>query len=287
MNEDDPTDVAYEEFFRALWHGHALERPVLGTKTSIAEMSRDDIHGFWDRRYHAGSTVVAVAGNLDHEAVVALAKGHFGGWESAESQHDHIPATVEPRVGIRHRETEQTHLVFGGEGLNHGDARRFAFDLLSHVLGGGMSSRLFREIREQRGLAYAVYSFRYPHADTGGYGVYVGTTPTQTEQVLELIQTEFASVIESGVTAEELARAKGHTQGSLALADEDPNNRMIRLGRDEIAGVDHLSIDEKLARYDAVTLDDVHDVAQDILTGPKVIGATGPNEPAQLEPFVA
>ena len=286
MNEDDPTDVAFEQFFQALFRGHALERPVLGTKESITEMSRDDIDGFWGRRYHAGATVVAVSGSAKHNEVVRLAEEHFGDWESRSSTHDHAPASVDPRVNIRHRETEQTHLVIGGLGLVRGDDRRFAFGLLSHILGGGMSSRLFREIREQRGLAYGVYTFRFPYADAGGFGVYVGTTPSQTDQVLELVKTEFSNVIGQGVTSEELDRAKGHVQGSLALTQEDPNNRMIRLGREEITGDTHLSLDETLARFDAVTLEDLQGIAVEFLGGPFVIGATGPNPASELESFI-
>ena len=287
MNEDDPTDVAYEEFSRALWKGHDLERPVLGTKASITGMGRDDIHGFWSRRYHAASTVVSVAGRVDHGALADIAEVFFGDWHADESPHDHTPATIEPRVAVRHRETEQTHLVFGGEGIKKGDERRFAYGLLNHVMGGGMSSRLFREIREQRGLAYAVYSFRFPYSDSGGYGVYVGTTPTQTEQVLNLVTAEFDKLVADGITSAELDRAKGHVQGSLALSEEDPNSRMIRLGRDELSGQEHLSLDETLARYEQVTLEDVRSVAREVLSGPKVIGATGPHDPAELEPFVA
>jgi predicted Zn-dependent peptidase len=249
-------------------------------------MSRDDIDGFWGRRYHAGATVVAVSGSAKHNEVVRLAEEHFGDWESRSSTHDHAPASVDPHVSIRHRETEQTHLVIGGLGLVRGDERRFAFGLLSHILGGGMSSRLFREIREQRGLAYGVYTFRFPYADAGGFGVYVGTTPSQTDQVLELVKTEFNNVIGQGVTSEELDRAKGHVQGSLALTQEDPNNRMIRLGREEITGDTHLSLDETLARFDAVTLEDLQEIAVEFLGGPFVIGATGPNPASELESFI-
>ena len=228
-----------------------------------------------------------MAGPLDHAGLTELAEQHFGDWHTEESPHDHSPASFQARVGVRHRDTEQTHLIIGGEGLQRGDDRRFAFGLLNHVMGGGMSSRLFREIREQRGLAYAVYSFKFPYADSGGYGVYVGTTPSQTEQVLHLIGDEFKKLIADGITSDELDRAKGHVQGSLALSEEDPNSRMIRLGRDEIAGLEHLSLDETLAGYDRVTLTDVHAVASELLSGPKVIGATGPHEVTELEPFVA
>lgn len=286
MNEDDPTDVAYEEFARAMWPDHDLGRPVLGTRDSITNMTRDDIMGFWGRRYHAAATVVALAGNAEHAAVVDLVQEHFGDWETGVSEHDHLPPEVQSTVRVRHRETEQTHLVLGGPGLVRGDDRRFAFSLMNHVLGGGMSSRLFREIREQRGLAYAVYSFHLPYADSGSWGVYVGTTPHQTGSVLELINAELDKMISEGIGDAELTRAKSHVQGSLALSEEDPNTRMVRLGRDEISGVEHLTLDETLARFEAVTREDVLDVAKAVLDTPRVIGATGPNDPDDLKQFL-
>ena len=132
-----------------------------------------------------------------------------------------------------------------------------------------------------------VYSFKFPYADSGGYGVYVGTTPSQVDQVLHLIGDEIKKLVADGVTAEELDRAKGHVQGSLALGEEDPNSRMIRVGRQEIGGLEHLSLDETLKRFEAITLSEVHAVAGDLLTGPQVIGATGPHDATDLEPFVA
>ena len=139
-----------------------------------------------------------------------------------------------------------------------------------------MSSRLFREIREERGLAYAVYSFRMPYADSGAYGIYVGTTPRQTAQVLELIRAGLAGLSAAGVTADELERAKGNMKGSLALSMEETNSRMIRLGRHELTGVRHLSLDETVAAIDAVTRADVHEVAEEVFSSPRVLGAVGP-----------
>ncbi len=286
MNEDDPTDVAYEEFMSAVWHGHDLERPVLGTRESIAAMTPEDLRGYWGRRYHASNVVVAVAGNATHEDVVALTRQNFGEWHQDDPTHNHGPAVISPRVNIRRRDTEQTHLVLGCEGIARGADRRFALGLLNHVVGGGMSSRLFREIREERGLAYAVYAFSYPHADTGAYGVYVGTTPTNTHTVLDLVKEELDKVAQNGITMEELDRSKGHVQGSLALSSEDPNGRMTRLGRREISGQEHLSVDQMLARYEAVTLGDVADVAADLYRRPRVIGAVGPFDAADLEHHV-
>lgn len=286
MNEDDPSDVAFEEFTQAVFEDHPLERPVLGTRESIRAMTHDDIAGYWQRRYTPGSTVVAMAGSVDHDQVVKLVDSHFGDWTGDAIDHHTVPAEPRPHVRLASRETEQAHLVLGGSGIDRADDRRWAFQVLHHVLGGGMSSRLFDEIREKRGLAYAVYSFRMAHADAGAWGVYVGTTPGQAGTALELIEKEIDKVIEEGITAEELERAKGSMRGGLALAMEDANSRMVRLGRDELIGAPHYSVDERLALLDAVTLDDVREVANQVMVGPKVMGAVGPFAEGDLDRFV-
>jgi predicted Zn-dependent peptidase len=286
MNEDDPTDVAYEKFARALWEGHLLEYPVLGTKDSIGGMSRDTIAGYWGRRYGPRSMVVAVAGHVDHSAVVDQVGAEFGTWDGASVKHDLGEVPVAPRVKVERRDTEQAHLVIGGEGLDRADERRFVFGVLSHILGGGMSSRLFREIREKRGLAYAIYMFRWPFADSGAWGVYAGTTPNQTPEVLDLINAELAKMAETGIDDEEIDRAKGHTKGSLAISMEDANSRMTRLGRNELFGVEHLSVDEIVQRVDAVTLEEVRELAAETFAQPRVVGAVGPFDAPDLEPFV-
>lgn len=287
MNEDDPSDVAHDQFAQALWTDHVLALPVLGTRESIAAMTRDVIAGYWRRRYHPSTVVVAASGNLEHGAVVDLVTERFGDWGGDTAGHELVSPAVTPNVQVVHRDTEQAHLVIGGEALTRSDDRRFAFGILNHVLGGGMSSRLFREIREERGLAYAVYSFRMPYADSGAFGVYVGTTPHQTSQVLELVREQFAKVAAEGITLEELERAKGFTKGSMALSMEDTNSRMVRLGRHELTGIEHLSLDETVARIEAVTLEDIHGVAKEVLSGPFVIGAVGPFEALALERYVA
>lgn len=286
MNEDDPTDVAYERFARSLWQGHLLEYPVLGTRDSINATTPEIIRGYWERRYTPKSMVVAVAGNVRHQAAVDLVSAEFGGWSGEAIDHDHSAPPTAPRVKVERRDTEQAHIVLGGEGLTRDDDRRFAFGVLTHIMGGGMSSRLFRAIRETRGLAYAVYMFRWPFADSGAYGVYVGTTPSQTAEVLKLVNEELDKAVARGISGDELERAKGHTKGSLALSLEDPNSRMSRLGRNELAGMEHLSVDEIVARVDAVTTEDVQELAQEVFSRPKVIGATGPFDSDELEPFV-
>jgi predicted Zn-dependent peptidase len=286
MNEDDPTDVAYERFARALWEGHLLEFPILGTRDSINATTPDIVRSYWGRRYSPRSMVIAVAGNVDHDHVVDVVSSRFGSWEGEAVDHEFTSPTTTPRVRVENRDTEQAHIVIGGEGLTRADDRRFAFGVLTHILGGGMSSRLFREVREKRGLAYAVYMFRWPFADSGAYGVYVGTTPSQAAEVLKLINEELDKAAAEGVTADELERAKGHTKGTLALSLEDPNSRMNRLGRAELAGMEHLSVDEITARVEAVTTEDLRRMAEEVFMRPRVIGATGPFAAADLEPHV-
>ncbi len=287
MSDDDPDDVAHENFTAEVFAGHSLEAPVLGTRDSIRGMSRDDIHGYWRRRYGAGSAVVAASGSVDHEEVVGMIADRFGDWDGGKVTHDHTPAQFSSGVRVTRRDTEQAHVLIGGPGLDRYDERRWAFEILNHVVGGGMSSRLFREIREERGLAYAVYSFRLSYADTGAWGVYVGTTPSQTDTCLKLVREELARVVDEGITAEELERAKGSMRGGIALSMEDPNSRMIRLGRDELAQMPHLSVDERLARLEAIDLVQVHSVARDLYgSSVRVIGGVGPFEDSSLEPYL-
>jgi len=287
MNEDDPSDVAVEAFFTSLFANHALERPVLGTRASINGMTPEDISGYWQRRYGTGSTVVAIAGNVDHDRAVEVVMEHFGGWtQEQEAGHELAAPSFGSKVNVISRETEQAHLVIGGDSIHRTDEGRYADAVMHHILGGGMSSRLFQTIREERGLAYAVQSFSMPFAETGAWAVYVGTTPASAHTVLDLVIDEVQRMATSGVTEEELERAKGHMRGSLALSMEDTNTRMTRLGRAEVFGLPHLSLDERLAKVEAITADDVQSIAAVVLAGPKALGAVGPFEAAELERHV-
>ncbi len=287
MNEDDPNDVVFEAFAQRVFAGHPLERPILGTRDSILGMSRDDIVGYWARRYGVHSTVVAVAGNIDHADAVGMAAERFGDWEGGPVDHEFLPLELAPSAVAVTRDTEQAHLLVGGKGMNRDDDRRWAFEVMNHIMGGGMSSRLFRSIREERGLAYSVYSFAMPAADTGAWGVYAGTTPNNTDTVIELIREEFEAIIKKGVAEEELDRAKGNVRGSLALSIEDANSRMLRLGRQEVTGGDHLSVGERIEKIQEVTGDDVRQVADEILSGPKVLAAVGPFDSSDLESYLS
>jgi predicted Zn-dependent peptidase len=286
-SEDDPGDLAFEEFTRGVFAGHPLAAPVLGTRESIRGMTRDDIFGYWKRRYGVGSTVVALAGSVEHGEAVELIERVFGEWAGDPVDHDHLPPVHGPVVNVIRRKTEQAHVVVGGAGFERADPRRWAFEVLNLVLGGGMSSRLFTSIREERGLVYSVYSFRTSYADAGAWGVYAGTTPKKVGQVLEIIRAEIDGVVEHGITPAEMDRAKGSIRGGLALAMEDANSRMVRLGRDEMVGATHLSVDERIGRIEEVTLEDVHKVAGEILTTMNVVGAVGPFDAADLQRYVS
>jgi predicted Zn-dependent peptidase len=285
MNEDDPTDVAHEEFITAIWDGHPLAPPVLGTRDSINTMSRDTIHGYWARRYTPHSVVVAIAGNLPANLTEFVAE-HFGGWQGEPVERSFV--TPEPRSIVRatRRDTEQAHLIIGSPSITRNDDRRFALSLLDHILGGGMSSRLFHEIRETRGLAYAVHTFRLPFTDAGASGTYVGTTPRQTDEVLRIVRDQIGLVMENGVTSEELDRAKGHVKGSLALSLEDANSRMNLIGRTELVGQEHLTVDEIVSAISAVDHVDVIGAAKAAYDGPYVIGAVGPFDSHDLEEHI-
>ena len=284
MNEDDPSDTALETFIRTMFSSHYLGPPVLGTRDSIGAMTGDDLAGYWGRRYGSDSCVVAVAGNVQHERVMELVEKHFGEWDTPETGRPLQDVVLETpvRTMVVWRDTEQAHLAMGGLSITASDEARFALSAMQHILGGGMSSRLFQKIREERGLAYAVHSFSMPFTETGAWGVYVGTTPATVPEVMEILITEIVAMAERGVTEAELERAKGHMRGSLALSMEDTQTRMVRLGRNHLCGLPQLSLDERLARIDRITAGEVLEVAGRVLRGPLVMGAVGPLDSADL-----
>ncbi|MDE0601794.1 MAG: pitrilysin family protein [bacterium] len=286
MREDDPQDSAFEAFSRTVLDGHALGRPVLGTRESIGAMTRADLKGYWRRRYGPNSVVVAVAGAVRHTEVRDLVAELFGEWGGGEVGHDFSPNVPSASVGLVERDTEQAHLVLGGAGIDRTDERRWAFGVLNLVLGGGMSSRLFTSIREERGLAYAIFSFGHSYADSGVWGIYAGTTPRQTAEVMEVIDGQLSMLMEDGITDAELEKARGAARGALALAMEDSQSRMVHLGREEICGLEHLSMDERLERILAVDRAEVTEVARQVFSGPKTLGVVGPFAESDLTGYV-
>jgi predicted Zn-dependent peptidase len=283
MNEDDPSDLVHEAFSEQLFGDTPLGRPILGTVDSINSISRTRIAEHYRARYTPDYLVVAAAGNVDHDRVVELVGAAFGPVLTGTA------GPVPPRLsgpdgdtaigtGVRllSRPVEQANLVLGCAGLARTDSRRFALGVLNAALGGGMSSRLFQEVREKRGLAYSVYSFSSQHADCGQWGIYAGCLPAKTEEVLAICHDEIAKVIDSGLTDEELDRGKGQLRGSIVLGLEDPSSRMSRLGKSELVYPRLEPVDEILAEIDAVTHDQVREVATTVLAQPKALAIVGP-----------
>ena len=282
MRDDDPSDAVHDLFSEALHGDTPLGRPVIGTPESIESLTRDQVAGYYRRRYQPEAMVVAVAGQVDHAAVVRGVRKAFGGRLSGDA------APVAPRAGTRmpnkparkvaiiERPTEQANLILGGTGLARTDQRRFALGVLNNALGGGMSSRLFQEIREKRGLAYSVYSFTSQYAGAGQFGVSVGCQPGKVAEVLDIVRDQLADVAENGVSDAEVARGKGQTRGGMVLGLEDPGSRMSRIGKGELAYGEVLEVDDLLARVEAVTPDDVRAVAADVLRRPQCLSVVGP-----------
>jgi predicted Zn-dependent peptidase len=281
MHDDEPADVVHDAFAAAVFGAETpLGRPVIGSVPSIESLSRTAIAGYYRRRYTPDAMVIAASGGLDHGRLLRLVKKAF----ADRLTGDVAPAPLRPAgrapasqssVIVEERSTEQANVVIGTTGLRREDPRRFALGVLNGALGGGMSSRLFQEIREKRGLAYSVYSYASSHADTGLFGVYAGCAPGRVDEVLDLCREQLAAVAADGITDAELRRSKGQMRGSLVLGLEDTGSRMSRLGKGELVHGELLSVDEVLARIDAVTLDDVHEVAADVLTRPLSLGALG------------
>jgi predicted Zn-dependent peptidase len=289
MTDDDPSDTVHEAFGLQLFGDTPLGRPILGTADSINAISRNQIAEHYVARYRPENLVVAAAGRLDHDEVVEFTRRYFGSAidERALPAPPRLPGRAGSEVGsgtgvrLISRPIEQANLVLGCGGLARTDDRRFALGVLNAALGGGMSSRLFQEIREKRGLAYSVYSFSSQHADIGTWGIYAGCLPAKADDVLAICVDEIAKVCDGGLTKEELDRGKGQLRGSMVLGLEDPASRMTRLGKSELVYPNLEPVDEILARIDAVTPDDVREVAAALLSQPKVLAVVGPYDDAE------
>jgi predicted Zn-dependent peptidase len=288
MNEDDPSDTVHEAFTSKLFGDTPLGRPILGTTDSINAITRDQIVEHYQARYTSEHLVVAAAGNLDHDTVVELVRQAFGPVLDRAAEPalprltgDHLDGqAVGVGTTLISRGIEQANLVLGCEALARIDERRFALGVLNAAFGGGMSSRLFQEVREKRGLAYSVYSFSGQHADTGMWGIYVGCLPSKADEVLAICRDEIARVVEGGLTDAELARGKGQVRGSIVLSLEDPSSRMSRLGKSELVYPRLEPVDEVLSAIDAVGHDDIRAIAAEILTRPKALAVVGPFDDA-------
>ncbi|WP_425572290.1 M16 family metallopeptidase [Pseudonocardia eucalypti] len=283
MRADDPEDMLGEVFDTALFGDHPLGRPVIGSQASVEALTQAGLHGFWRERYTPPRMVLAAAGNVEHARVLELAEAAFpaapAGTPLAPRQGPPV-ATGEARVEVHHADTEQAHLMLGVRGLDRRDERRTALEVLNTALGGGLSSRLFQQVREQRGLAYSVYSATTSYADAGQLAVYAGCQPDRLGEVTSVIREVLDSVAERGLTDAEVARAKGALRGGLVLGLEDSASRMSRIGRHELDYGRQRSIRQTLDAIEAVTPDDVAAIAAEVLNRPLTTAVIGPVDEA-------
>ncbi len=277
MRDDTPDDVVHELANAALFPGHPLGRSVLGTRDSITAMSRDAIADYHAGHYRPGNVVIAAAGNLSHEMVmdrVGRRVPSTGGVRPARPEVAHgapIAATGE------RRDTEQAHLVVSMRSVARDDPDRYALSVLNQLLGGGMSSRLFQEIREKRGLAYSVYSYRAAYQAIGSFSIYAGTAPDRIAETRHVIRTELDRLVADGVPEAELEAAKGHLKGSTTLALETSSSRMHRLGRSLLTLGEVPTVDDMVAEVDAVTVDDLRRVVERVFaSAEQVVSVVGP-----------
>jgi len=283
MHDDEPSDLVHDAFARQMFGDTPLGRPILGTIDTISSLTPAAIRKFYASRYHPSDMVVAVAGNIEHDDVVRAVRRAFGERLSQDDgsgsvRKPHRVRIAAPSATVIPRVTEQANLVLGVPGLPRGDDRKYALALLSTALGGGMSSRLFQEIREKRGLAYSVYSYAQGFVDTGLFGVYVGCLPGKVDTVLDVCRTELAQVVHNGLSSDEIQRSKGQMRGATVLGQEDTGARMTRIAKAELHGEPLLGIQQLIERVDAITPAQVHELAEDLMSTSPTLTVIGPFE---------
>jgi predicted Zn-dependent peptidase len=285
MHLDEPADFAQERFADAMFPAHPLGREVLGDPEVIRSVTVDEIRQFLAVHYRPANLVVAAAGQVDHGSIAEGLERRFAGVSGGRAPLRLPPSDEVRPLDVTVRDSEQAHLVLGVRAPARRSPSRFALALLNHVIGGGISSRLFQSIREERGLAYSIISERVAFADSGALVVSVGTSPENAAEVVGLVVAELDHCAGSGITAAELDRAKGHVAADLLLGLEDSGNRMSRIGAGLLLFDEVLSVDEQLARIDAVSLDEVGTLAGEVLGGRRVLTVVGPSAAGDFVPL--
>jgi predicted Zn-dependent peptidase len=276
MHADEPSDLVAEQWQSSLFPGHALGRDTLGTQSTVGALEADDIRRFFEHHYRPGNMVVSVAGDCIHDAVADDLERRFAGRPGGAAPTRTAPGPEADRLRVVRRPTEQAHVVYGMRSVSRFDEGRWALAVLNHVLGGGLSSRLFQKIREERGLAYSVWSERAAYQDAGSLAVVVGTAPDNVDEVLRIVTGELELLAAHGITDRELAVAKGNLRAEMLLSGEDSGARMGRIGASMLLHGDVQKIDEVLARIEAVRRDEVLAQAQELVGAPRTLSAVGP-----------
>jgi predicted Zn-dependent peptidase len=283
MHSDEPADLAAEQFTGALFSGHPLGREVLGTTMSVTSLDVEEIRRFFDMHYRTKNMVVAAAGDVDHSRVVSEVERRFAGREGGAPPQRRAPDSATLETVVTKRPTEQAHMVVGTRAPGRHSEDRWALAVLNHVLGGGMSSRLFQEVRERRGLAYSIWSERTHYDESGSLSVHVGTAPANAREVLALVETELDRLAQSGITERELAVAKGHLSAEMLLSLEDSGARMNRIGSSLLLHGRVMEVDEILERVECVGRDDVLAMASKLAGQSRTLSVVGPFDPSDFE----
>ncbi len=265
MYDDSPDDVVNDLFARTLWRGAHLGDPVIGYAETVASIDRDALVAWHRSRYVPGTVTIAAAGNLDHDALAATCADAFAGFSGAGGPPSPEMPSFVPAVTITHDDTEQAYVLLGMPGLSMRDERRYTLSVLDTILGGGMSSRLFQEVREERGLAYEVSSFQQSYRAAGLFGVSAGTSPERVQECIDVIVEQLDRFAEDGATEDEMTRAREHLKGNMTLVLESTSSRMSRLARNAIVHGRQISTEEVEARFDAVDRDAVNALARELL----------------------
>ncbi|MFP5372409.1 MAG: M16 family metallopeptidase [Actinomycetes bacterium] len=289
MRDDEPSDAVHDLFAETLFGDTPLGRSVLGTVASIESLTREDVDGWYRERYEMPSVVVTAAGRVEHQQVLDLVTAAFGRRLSGDARPaplrlgDAAPGAPVRPTGLISRRTEQTHLLLGTPSMGRLDDRRYAAAVLDAAVGGGMSSRLFQEIREKRGLVYSVGSSLTHYAGAGSFSVYAGCAKKRVPEVLRLVRAELARVAGEGLTTGEVARSKGQLKGGLVLNLEDTGSRMSRLGKSELSYGEYLPVRDVLDRLDAVDEDSVRAVAAELFARDTCLAVVGPYRESDLD----
>jgi predicted Zn-dependent peptidase len=273
MVEDTPDDLVHELFTQSFWEGHPLGRPILGTRDTVDSFTQDGLRDYFRRAYSADNLIVAAAGNIEHERLRELVTGAFSSLPPRAEPVADEPPRVVPQVLIRDKDLEQSHICIGAASYPQKHEDRYASYILNTILGGSMSSRLFQNVREKRGLAYAVYSGLSAYSDAGSLTVYAGCANEAVGEVVDLIVNELRAMKQDDMSEHELRRAKDHLKGSLMLSLESTASRMSHLARQEIYFDRHFSLDETLEGIERVTGGDIRRVATDLFSN-GTLGAT-------------
>lgn len=276
MDDDSPDDVAHRAFMRHLFPGHPLGWETAGSAESVEAITPSDVRSFFSDHYRAGSTVVAVCGPIDHDATLAQVEEAFAALPTGDGRVQRTDIGGPTGGEIIDDDTEQVHIVLGMHGLRRDDSDRETLDVVNHVFGGGLSSRLFDEIRERRGLAYSVYSGVSSYADAGAFTIYAGTQPVHATEVMELIREQIELLVKDGITDDELDIAKGYLTGAFELGLEDTGSRMARSATLLITTGEIRPVAEQVARWDSVQQADTRRVIERIFSQPLTLVALGP-----------